>query len=203
MILIIDNYDSFVYTLAGYVKRLGENVIVERNDKITLEEIRLLSPQAIIISPGPCAPQDSGICIDLIKEFGAHIPILGVCLGHQAIGEAYGGRTIKAAVPVHGKVSMVEHDNSVLFHGIQSPLKTGRYHSLICDLANGTDLRITALSHKDEIMAVQHTHHPVFGVQFHPESVMTPCGMDLLNNFLSFAHEWNSQHKKDKQNIEF
>ena len=196
MILIIDNYDSFVYTLAGYVQKLGVQTIVKRNDKISLKEIEKLSPNAIIISPGPCTPKDAGICIEIIKQFGKKTPILGVCLGHQAICEAYGGKTIAAKKPTHGKASKIEHDNSVLFNNIPSPINAGRYHSLINDLGLCKELRITALSSEDEIMAVQHIEHPVFGVQFHPESTLTPKGIDIIKNFLNYAKNWHINHNK-------
>lgn len=195
MILIIDNYDSFVYTLAGYVERLHVDAIVKRNDKITPEEIEDLNPAAIILSPGPCTPKDAGICIDLIKKFGSHIPILGVCLGHQAIGEAYGGKTVRARKPVHGKVSDIEHDGSALFHNIPQSITAGRYHSLVTDLSGCDVLKITALSTQDEIMAIEHLHHPVFGVQFHPESTLTPHGLDIINNFMNIARDWHTQRK--------
>ncbi len=196
MILIIDNYDSFVYTLAGYVQRLGMQTLVKRNDKIGLEEIEDLSPSAIIISPGPCTPKDAGICIEIIKQFGKNIPILGVCLGHQAVGEAYGGKTIAAKKPIHGKASKIEHDNSVLFQNIPSPIKAGRYHSLVNDLSMCKELRITAISNEGEIMAIQHIQHPVFGVQFHPESTLTPMGIDIIKNFLNYAKNWHINNNK-------
>ncbi len=196
MILIIDNYDSFVYTLAGYVQRLGMQTLVKRNDKIGLEEIEDLSPSAIIISPGPCTPKDAGICIEIIKQFGKNIPILGVCLGHQAVGEAYGGKTIAAKKPIHGKASKIEHDNSVLFQNIPSPIKAGRYHSLVNDLSMCKELRITAISNEGDIMAIQHIQHPVFGVQFHPESTLTPMGIDIIKNFLNYAKNWHINNNK-------
>tara|TARA_R110001592_G_scaffold20926_9_gene84648 strand:+ start:34903 stop:35496 length:594 start_codon:yes stop_codon:yes gene_type:complete len=195
MILIIDNYDSFVYTLAGYVQKIGAKTLVLRNDKVTIEEITALNPAAIIISPGPCKPQDAGICIDIIRTFGKTIPILGVCLGHQAIGEAYGGQTMRAQKPVHGKTSDIEHDGSILFHNMPSPITAGRYHSLISDLTHCDSLKITALSDTDEIMAVQHLRDPVFGVQFHPESTLTPYGLDIIKNFLTYARDWHTEHK--------
>ncbi len=197
MILIIDNYDSFVYTLARYVQKLGVETLVKRNDKITLDEIEKLKPRAIILSPGPCTPKDAGICIELVKEFGKDIPILGVCLGHQAIGEAYGGKTVSAQKPMHGKSSEIEHDSSELFHNISSnPIIAGRYHSLAIDINNCKELRITALSKEEEIMALQHIQHPVFGVQFHPESTLTPEGINIIKNFLTYTRNWHKQHNK-------
>lgn len=198
MILIIDNYDSFVYNLARYVAKSGMDYRVVRNDKITLSEIKDYKPEAIIISPGPCTPQKAGISIDVIKEFGAHTPILGVCLGHQAIGEAYGGQTIRAEKPVHGKSSDITHEQDGIFKGLNSPLKTGRYHSLISDLAHAADLKITAYSESGEIMAVEHDKFPVYGVQFHPESVLTPHGQEMIENFLTLAQDWNKTGVKNK-----
>ena len=204
MILIIDNYDSFVYTLARYAKKFTkgkEDICVVRNDKITLKEIEELSPdiRAIILSPGPCTPREAGICVDLIKSFGANIPILGVCLGHQAIGEAYGGKTIRAPKPVHGKASIIEHDGSApLFHNIPPDIEGGRYHSLIPDISSCEDkFEINAVAQDDEsvIMAMRHKNHPVFGLQFHPESTLTPEGYDILRNFLTFAHDWRIANK--------
>jgi len=198
MILIIDNYDSFVYNLARYVARLGRKYTVKRNDAITIEEIKTLKPEAIIISPGPCAPKDAGISIDVIKEFGETTPILGVCLGHQAIGEVYGHETIRANEPIHGKSSMIIHDDSAIFEGIQSPFQVGRYHSLIVsrkDKAEDTSLLVTAQCESDIIMAMNHKTHPVYGVQFHPESVLTPEGNKIIQNFLKIADRWNKDHQ--------
>lgn len=194
MILIIDNYDSFVFNLARYIEKLGRKTRIVRNDKITLDEIASLKPHAIIISPGPCAPQDSGIIIDAIKTFGETTPILGVCLGHQAIGEAYGGQTVRALKPVHGKSSMIEHDDSPLFHHIENPMQAGRYHSLVTALPENSDLIVTAQSPEGEIMAMRHKIHPVYGIQFHPESILTPQGSELLRNFLIIAQDWHSEH---------
>ncbi len=193
MILIIDNYDSFVHNLARYVKKLGHTPLVCRNDKITIEKIKTLKPTAIIISPGPKAPQDSGICIKLIKELGSSIPILGVCLGHQAIGEAYGGNTCRAQKPMHGKADIIEHDRSALFTNTPNPLAVGRYHSLISDISKAGQLKITATSKNGEVMAMQHKKYPVFGVQFHPESVLTPEGIEIIKNFISLAKDWHSK----------
>ena len=199
MILVIDNYDSFVYNLARYVARLGRKYMVKRNDMISIEEIEALKPEAIIISPGPCAPKQAGISLDVIKHFGSTTPILGVCLGHQAIGEVYGGETIRADKPIHGKSSMITHDNSALFKGLPSPLQVGRYHSLTVSLpeqSDNTPLTITARCESDNIMAMNHKTHPVYGVQFHPESVLTPEGPDIIQNFLRIADVWNDAHLK-------
>jgi anthranilate synthase/aminodeoxychorismate synthase-like glutamine amidotransferase len=188
MILLIDNYDSFVYNLARYVGELGYERIVKRNDAITLDEIEVMQPSHIIISPGPCAPDQAGISLDVIRKFGAKIPILGVCLGHQAIGQAYGGLVARAQHPMHGKSSQIEHDNRGIFSGIENPLRVARYHSLIVSDRNfPAELSVTARCPLGEIMGVAHTTHPVFGVQFHPESVLTQCGHALLNNFLQMS----------------
>ncbi len=197
MILIIDNYDSFVYNLARYVAKLGFEHDVRRNDSISVKEIEDLNPEAIIISPGPCTPNEAGISVECVKELGATIPILGVCLGHQAIGEAYGGKTVRALKPVHGKADKIEHDGTGLFHNLNSPLSIGRYHSLITKSDSAENLKITALSTTDEIMAIEHKTHPVYGVQFHPESVLTPEGMDIIKNFLVAAHDWNIEHERN------
>ncbi len=196
MILVIDNYDSFVHNLARYIQRLDHNCQIHRNDKITIKDIENQKPKAIIISPGPCTPKEAGISVELIQKLGAHTPILGVCLGHQAIGEAYGGATAHAQKPMHGKKSRITHNESTLFKGIPNPLEAGRYHSLISTLPERTDLQITATSAENEIMAMQHRSHPVYGVQFHPESILTPHGLDIINNFLHIANSWHT--KKDK-----
>ncbi len=193
MILLIDNYDSFVYTLAGYVKTLNHTVEVKRNDAVSVDEVKSLSPTAIILSPGPCTPHEAGICIDLVRDLGAFIPILGVCLGHQAIGEAYGGQTVKAPKPIHGKTSSIMHDRSVLFRNIPNPFEAARYHSLMTDLGESPPLHVTARTDDDVIMAMQHESQPVFGVQFHPESILSQHGMDVLANFLYLAQNWNKK----------
>lgn len=185
MILLIDNYDSFVYNLARYVGELGFARCVKRNDCISLAEISALHPSHIIISPGPCAPMQAGISIDVIKQFGAKVPILGVCLGHQAIAAAYGGKIVRAQYPMHGKASMITHHEKDLFNGALNPLRVGRYHSLIVDEKTfPSELEVTARCDKGEIMGLRHKEFPVFGVQFHPESVLTQDGHALLNNFL-------------------
>ncbi len=196
MILIIDNYDSFVYNLARYIEQLGYDYKIIRNDKITITEIKAINPKAIIISPGPGKPKDAGICIELIKELGATIPILGVCLGHQAIGEAYGGATKHASAPMHGKASLINHNEKDIFNNIKSPIKAGRYHSLITDISQSNDLTTTATSESDEIMAIKHKHHPVFGVQFHPESILTAHGIKIIDNFITYSNNINNQQSK-------
>jgi len=185
MILLIDNYDSFVYNLARYVGELGFEHCVKRNDQISLEEIKLLNPSHIIISPGPCAPQQAGISMEVVRYLGAYIPILGVCLGHQAIAQVYGGIITRAHYPMHGRTSLITHDTVGLFKEMTNPLCVARYHSLIVSEENfPSDLRITARCDKGEIMALCHVEFLVFGVQFHPESVLTQQGHALLKNFL-------------------
>lgn len=185
MILFLDNYDSFVYNLARYVRELGDEPVVRRNDAITLDEIAALRPSHIIISPGPCAPAQAGISTEVVRRFGASTPVLGVCLGHQCIGEAYGGRIVRAGKPMHGKVSRIHHDGTGIFAGLPSPFIATRYHSLVIDPASlPADLRVTATAEDGEIMAVAHRTYPVVGVQFHPESALTEHGYWMLENFL-------------------
>ena len=193
MFLVIDNYDSFVHNLARYVELAGAEYEVVRNDAITIDEIKTLSPEGIILSPGPCTPQEAGICIDAVKEFGSSIPILGVCLGHQAIGEACAGETIQSDQPIHGKSSTITHNGKGIFKGVISPLKVGRYHSLITKLDDANRLEVTAQLDDDTIMAVQHKSHPVFGVQFHPESILTEDGLKIMQNFVQIARDWNAK----------
>ena len=185
MILLIDNYDSFVYNLARYVRELGETPMVRRHDAIGVEEIFALAPSHIMISPGPCSPSEAGISTDVVRQVGSAIPILGVCLGHQCIGAAYGGEIRRAGSPMHGKVSRIHHTGAGLFHGLPNPFTATRYHSLVIEAASLPDcLTVTATSDDGEIMAVQHVEHPVYGVQFHPESVITEHGYRLLDHFL-------------------
>jgi anthranilate synthase component II len=190
MLLVIDNYDSFTYNLVQYLGELGADLTVRRNDAVTVEEVGELAPAGIVLSPGPCAPAQAGVTVDVIRAWGATTPILGVCLGHQAIGEAYGGRVVRATRAVHGKTSRIAHDGSELFSGVPSPMEVGRYHSLTVDRASLPDsLRVTATAEHDptEIHALRHAEHPVWGVQFHPESVLTPDGKRLLRNFLELV----------------
>jgi anthranilate synthase component II len=190
MLLVIDNYDSFTYNLVQYLGELGADLTVRRNDAVTVEEVGELAPAGIVLSPGPCAPAQAGVTVDVIRAWGATTPILGVCLGHQAIGEAYGGKVVRANRAVHGKTSRIAHDNSELFSGVPSPMEVGRYHSLTVERASLPDsLRVTATAENDptEIHALRHTEHPVWGVQFHPESVLTPHGKRLLRNFLDLV----------------
>jgi anthranilate synthase component 2 len=190
MLLVIDNYDSFTYNLVQYLGELGAEVVVRRNDAVTIEEIGVMAPAAMVLSPGPCAPAQAGVTVAAIQAYGHRIPMLGVCLGHQAIGEAYGGRVVRAARAVHGKTSQIDHDGTELFAGVPAPLVVGRYHSLIVERSTLPEtLKVLATSQEDanEIHALRHVSHPVWGVQFHPESVLTPHGKQLLRNFLSLA----------------
>ena len=185
MILLIDNYDSFVFNLARYVGELGHAREVVRNDAVTVEEIERIAPDAIILSPGPCTPKEAGISNQVIAELGLRIPILGVCLGHQCIAEAYGGLVVRARRPMHGKTSLVAHDGKGVFRGLPDPLRVTRYHSLVAEPGQvPPDLEVTAWSPEGEIMGLRHRTHPVEGVQFHPEAVLTERGHDLLANFL-------------------
>ncbi len=186
MILVIDNYDSFTFNLVQYLWELGATVEVFRNDKIDIAGIRDRRPEALVLSPGPCTPAEAGVCVPAIRELSGAVPILGVCLGHQAIGQAFGGRVVRAKRVMHGKTSPIQHDGSGIFSGLKAPLEAGRYHSLVVERDSlPSILRITASSEDDEeIMAVAHRDHPTVGVQFHPESVLTPDGKRLLANFL-------------------
>ena len=190
MLLVIDNYDSFTYNLVQYFGELGEAPVVRRNDALGVEEIGAMRPRAIVLSPGPCTPSEAGITVPVVKRWGSEIPILGVCLGHQAIGEAYGGVVIRAARVMHGKVSKITHDRTGLFEGMPAPLEVMRYHSLIVERATlppVLEILATTGDAPDEIQAVKHVSHPVWGVQFHPESVLTQSGKRLLQNFLTMA----------------
>jgi anthranilate synthase/aminodeoxychorismate synthase-like glutamine amidotransferase len=190
MILVIDNYDSFTYNLVQYLGELGADLMVRRNDAVSVDEIGELQPSAIVISPGPCAPSQAGVSVPLIRRWGATIPTLGVCLGHQAIGEAYGGQVIRARRVMHGKCSTIEHDGTGLFAGLASPLPVMRYHSLIVERSSlPPDLQILAVATDDstEVHALRHRTHPVWGVQFHPESILTSGGKTMLSNFLALA----------------
>lgn len=185
MVLIIDNYDSFTYNLVQYLGELGAEVEVRRNDQVTLAEIERMAPKRIVISPGPKTPTEAGICLELIKTFTGRTPILGVCLGHQAIGQAFGGKVVRAPEIMHGKTSMVSHDGKTVFAGLPNPFPATRYHSLIVERASlPACLEITATSPDGLIMGLRHTAAKVEGVQFHPESILTDAGKQLLGNFL-------------------
>ena len=187
MILIIDNYDSFVYNLAQYVGEVGWEPVVYRNDQITLAQIEELAPSHIIISPGPCTPLEAGISGEVVQRFGGKIPILGVCLGHQCIGYAYGSR-IGRSSPVHGKTSLIQHDGKTIYQGLPNPFPATRYHSLIIEAGNlAACLKVTARTPEGIIMGVRHQDYIVEGVQFHPESILTKVGHDILTNFLRFT----------------
>jgi anthranilate synthase component 2 len=185
MILLLDNYDSFVYNLARYVRELGETPVVRRHDALTVDEVAAMGPTHIIISPGPCSPAEAGISTEVVRRLGATVPILGVCLGHQCIGAAYGGEIVRAGQPMHGKTSMIHHRGDGIFSGLPSPFRATRYHSLVIAPASvPPELEVIATSEDGEIMAVRHTRHPVYGLQFHPESVLTEHGYRLVDHFL-------------------
>jgi anthranilate synthase/aminodeoxychorismate synthase-like glutamine amidotransferase len=185
MILVIDNYDSFTYNLVQYLGELGADLKTYRNDKITISEIRDLKPEKILISPGPGYPKDAGISIPVIKEFAGKVPILGVCLGHQAIGEAFGGKIVQAKRLLHGKTSMIHHDGKTIYKGLPNPFTATRYHSLIIERASLPEcLEISAWTKEDEIMGIRHKEFKIEGIQFHPESILTTEGKKLLGNFL-------------------
>ena len=193
MLLLIDNYDSFTYNLAQYLGELGQDVRVERNDAITVAGISELSPEHIVLSPGPCTPNEAGISMEVVREFAGKVPILGVCLGHQSIAQVFGAEIVRAEKVMHGKVSKIFHEETGLFAGLENPMSATRYHSLTVDPASLPDtLEVTAKTWNDEIMGIRHrgyaaTKTPVEGVQFHPESIMTPDGLALLKNFISLA----------------
>ena len=185
MLLMIDNYDSFTYNLVQYFGELGERVTVYRNDQLTLNDVDALAPSHVVISPGPCTPNEAGISVDLVREYGARIPILGVCLGHQSIAQAYGGNIVRAPTLMHGKTSMIAHEGESLFGEIPTPFQATRYHSLVVEESSLPDcFEITARADDGEIMGIAHRAHPVVGVQFHPESILTQYGHKMLHNFL-------------------
>ena len=189
MVFVLDNYDSFTYNLVQYLGELGAEVEVRRNDQVSVSEVESMQPERIVISPGPCTPLEAGISVELIREFAGKVPVLGVCLGHQAIGEAFGGRVVRAANLMHGKTSSVVHDNKTVFQGLPMPMTATRYHSLIVEEKNLPDeLEVSAWTTEKDgsrtIMGLRHRRHPVEGVQFHPESVLTDAGKMLVKNFL-------------------
>ena len=194
MIVLIDNYDSFTFNLFHYLGGLGADVVVHRNDKISTADVMASEPEAVVLSPGPCTPNEAGICLDLINKAAKTIPILGVCLGHQAIGQAFGGKVVRAPVPVHGKLSAISHDNSGVFRGINGPFKATRYHSLVVERASlPRELAINAETDDRLVMGFAHANLPVHGVQFHPESIASEHGHLMLKNFLDLAAAWNAQ----------
>jgi anthranilate synthase component 2 len=193
MIVLIDNYDSFTFNLFHYLGGLGADVVVHRNDKITVDRVMDMAPEAIVLSPGPCTPNEAGICLDLIGKASPSIPVLGVCLGHQAIGQAFGGDVVRAPVPLHGKLSEIKHQGESVFRGINGPFKATRYHSLV--VARGSlpaDLAVTAETDDQLIMGLAHRTLAVHGVQFHPESIASEHGHLMLRNFLDIAAAWNA-----------
>lgn len=188
MFLLIDNYDSFTYNLVHYLGEEGVEVVVRRNDTLSADDALALKPQGIVLSPGPCDPDKAGICLELIRKAAGKMPVLGVCLGHQAIGQCFGGRVVRAPVPMHGKVSKIRHSGKGIFEGIPSPFKATRYHSLIVARDGLPDcLEVTAETADGLVMGLQHRDHPIFGVQFHPESIASEHGHELLRNFLRLA----------------
>lgn len=190
MILMIDNYDSFVYNLVQYIGELGEQVVIRRNDEITIKEIEDLNPEIIVLSPGPCSPTEAGICIDVVEYFKGKKSILGICLGHQTIGHVFGGTVKKAIRPVHGKVHSIKHTNKGVFKYLNNPLNVTRYHSLVVDTENLPDeLEITALTNENEIMGIKHKKYHIEGVQFHPEAILSERGHDILRNFIKEARQ--------------
>ncbi|HET9716383.1 MAG TPA: aminodeoxychorismate/anthranilate synthase component II [Pseudolabrys sp.] len=193
MIVLIDNYDSFTFNLLHYLAGLGAEVAVHRNDRISVDEVLALEPEALVLSPGPCTPNDAGICLDLVAKGAPSIPVLGVCLGHQTIGQAFGGRIVRAA-PVHGKVSEIRHSGNGVFRGINGPLKATRYHSLVVERASmPSDLIVNAETADHLVMGLMHAHLPLHGVQFHPESIASEHGHLILKNFLDVADGWNKK----------
>ena len=190
MLLVIDNYDSFTYNLVQYLGELKADPVVYRNDEITLRKIQALKPKQIVISPGPCTPNEAGISNEVIRTFSGKIPILGVCLGHQCIGDVFGGKIIRAKQIMHGKTSEIHHDQKEIFKGLPSPFRATRYHSLVVERKSFPSLlQITAWTKDQEIMGLKHRKHPTWGVQFHPESILTSCGKDLLRNFLLLSRD--------------
>lgn len=191
MILLLDNYDSFVHNLARYLRELGEEVEVRRNDRVTVEEVRALEPTHLVISPGPCTPAEAGVSTPLLRELGAEVPVLGVCLGHQCVGAAFGGRVVRARRPMHGKTSRIRHAGGGLFTGLPDPLTATRYHSLVVERSSlPGDLEVIAWTEEEdggEVMGLRHRERPVWGVQFHPEAVLTEHGHALLANFLALG----------------
>jgi anthranilate synthase component 2 len=197
MIVLIDNYDSFTFNLVHYLGELGADVAVHRNDKIATGDVIAAAPDAIVLSPGPCTPNEAGICLDLVARASAMIPIFGVCLGHQAIGQVFGGKVVRAPVPVHGKLSLIKHQGGGVFRGINGPFQATRYHSLVVDRASmPPDLALTADTDDRLVMGLAHTRLPVHGVQFHPESIASDHGHLILKNFLDIAAAWNASNRR-------
>jgi anthranilate synthase/aminodeoxychorismate synthase-like glutamine amidotransferase len=199
MILMVDNYDSFTYNLVQFLGEMGEDLMVFRNDKVTTGRIARLAPELIVISPGPGGPRDAGVSREVIRRFAGRIPVLGVCLGHQCIGDVFGGRVRRAGRIMHGKTSPVYHDGQGLFRGLPDPFEAARYHSLLVERKTlPACLRMSAWTEEGEVMGLRHTRHPVEGVQFHPESVMTPTGKALLRNAVANAKAWNASNRRGR-----
>lgn len=193
MYILIDNYDSFTYNLFHYLGSFEVEVVVRRNDAVGVDEVMAWHPQGIIISPGPCDPDRAGICLDLIGRAGGRIPLFGVCLGHQSIGQAFGGRVVRAPKPMHGKISQISHQGEGLFAGVPSPFRATRYHSLMVEpMGFPADLKVTATSEDGVIQGLEHRHWPIYGVQFHPESIETEHGLKIIGNFLDLARQFNT-----------
>lgn len=186
MIVVLDNYDSFVGNVARYLVELGEEVMVLRSDALDAAKLASLGMEALVISPGPCGPGEAGISVEAVRTLSGQLPILGICLGHQCIGEAFGARVVRAHEPMHGRSSAITHEGTGLFSGLPNPLKVGRYHSLAVDVLEGLPLRVIAWAERGDVMAIEHVEHPTFGVQFHPESVLTEGGYRLFSNFLAY-----------------
>jgi len=200
MIVLIDNYDSFTFNLVHYLGELGVEVVVHRNDQVTADTVLAADPDAIVLSPGPCTPNEAGICLDLIDKASARIPMLGVCLGHQAIGQAFGGHVVRAAEPMHGKLSEIVHRGESVFRGINGPFRATRYHSLVVDADRvPASLTVTARTHDNLVMGLAHNERPVHGVQFHPESIASEHGHLILKNFLELAAQWNATQRPPRK----
>lgn len=197
MILVLDNYDSFVFNVVRYIEELGETVRVVRNDALDVAGLRALEPDALVVSPGPCTPAEAGISLPAIRELSGHLPILGVCLGHQAIGAAFGGTVERAIRPLHGQATPVDHAGERLFRGLPAPMQVGRYHSLVVRPEPGMERHLTVDAHstEGEVMALSHREHPTYGIQFHPESVLTEDGHALFANFLGLARAWTRDRR--------
>lgn len=197
-VLVIDNYDSFTYNLVHFLGELGAKMVVRRNDAIGVEEAMAMNPEAIVLSPGPCTPNEAGVCLDLIRRAGGEIPLFGVCLGHQSIGQAYGGEVVRAPTLMHGKLSAITHEGKGVFRGLNSGFDATRYHSLtVAPESLPDDLIVTAMA-DDVIMGLMHRSHPVHGVQFHPESIASEHGHTILKNFLDIAAYWNREHRTER-----
>jgi len=194
MIVLIDNYDSFTFNLVHYLGGLGAGVVVHRNDRISVDAVMAMAPEAIVLSPGPCTPNEAGICLDLIVKAAGKVPLLGVCLGHQAIGQAFGGKVVRAPTPVHGKLSDIRHANTGVFRGINGSFKATRYHSLVIERASlPRELTVNAETDDGLVMGLMHADLPIHGVQFHPESIASEHGHLILKNFLDLAAAWNAR----------